>query len=64
MRKVICDFCNKPTDDSYEYTLPMSVPIEAKNKDGVVLARVGHETQDVTRDVCPKCRKKSLHYCR
>lgn len=57
MKKYICDFCKKETDDAKEYMLPTTVPLKVMNEN-VVIATLGYETQDEKKDVCTKCRDK------
>ena len=58
MKKIICDFCGKETNDTMKYTLPYREKIKAWNGMGVVFAEFGYETFDKNKDVCPECQEK------
>lgn len=62
MKKVICDFCNKETDSSFEYILPYwtSDSVDVKDGHGAILYRITNtlELKEGKKDVCPECKRK------
>ena len=62
MKKVICDYCNKESDDTTEYVLPDYVTYEAKGLKGNVLYKFtsSNEIYNATKDVCPNCAKEII----
>ena len=62
MKKVICDYCNKESDNTTEYVLPDYVTYEAKDLKGNILYKLvsNNEIHSVTKDVCPNCAKKII----
>ena len=62
MKKIICDFCEKESDDTTEYVLPDYVTYETKDLKGNTLYKFAssNEIHNTTKDVCPKCAKKII----
>ena len=59
MKKIICDYCGKESDNTTEYTFPDYVVYEAKDYNDNVLCKFWtNDIQDSTKDVCPDCRNK------
>ena len=62
MKKVICDYCNKESDNMTEYVLPDYVTYEAKDLKGSIVCKFvsNNEIHSTTKDVCPNCAKKII----
>ena len=62
MKKAICDYCNKESDNTTEYVLPDYVTYEVKGLKGDILYKFANknEIHNVTKDVCPNCAKKII----
>ena len=62
MKKVICDYCNKESDNTTEYVLPDYVTYEVKGLKWNTLHKFAssNEIHNVTKDVCPNCVKKII----
>lgn len=62
MQKVVCDYCNKESDNMAEYVLPDYVTYEAKGGKGnvIVYKFASNEIHSATKDVCPDCAKKII----
>lgn len=62
MKKIICDYCNKETDNTTEYVFPDYVTYEVKGLKGNIPYKFSNknEINNVTKDVCPNCAKKII----
>ena len=62
MKKVICDYCNKESDNTTEYVLPDYVTYEVKGSKGNIVYKFANnnEIHSATKDVCPNCTKKII----
>ena len=62
MKKVICDYCNKESNNTTEYVLPDYVTYEAKDSKGNIVCKFAsnNEIHSATKDVCPNCAKKII----
>lgn len=62
MKKVICDYCNKESDNTTEYVLPDYVTYEAKDSKGNIVYKFAsnNEIHSITKDVCLNCAKKII----
>ena len=61
MKKIICDYCGKESDDITECVLPDYMRHEIKNFNGnVIMTFTSDEIHNVTKDVCLDCRKKII----
>lgn len=63
MKKIICDFCEKESNNATEYVLPEYITTyEAKDSKGNILYKFtsSNEIHNVTKDVCPNCAKKII----
>ena len=60
MKKVICDYCNKESDNAIEYVFPEYVTYEAKDSKGNIVCKFAsnNEIHSVTRDICLNCANK------
>ena len=60
MKKVICDYCNKESDNTTKYVLPDYVTYEVKGSKGNIVYKFANnnEIHSATKDVCPNCTKK------
>ena len=62
MKKVICDYCNKESDNTTKYVLPDYVTYEVKDSKGNIVYKLANnnEIHSATKDVCPNCAKKII----
>ena len=62
MKKIICDYCNKESDNTTEYVLPDYVTYEVKDSKGNIVYKLANnnEIHSATKDVCPNCTKKII----
>lgn len=61
MKKVICDYCNKESDNMAQYVLPDYATYEAKDSKGNIVCKITrNKVCSITRDVCPDCAKKII----
>lgn len=62
MKKVICDYCNKESDNTTEYVLPDYVTYEVKGfkENTSYKFTSSNEIHSATKDVCPNCAKKII----
>jgi len=57
-KQYYCDYCGKECEHTENIMVPEMVPVNAVNKQGIVLIKGGHVLKHVQKDVCVSCQEK------